>query len=214
MAPLRVVLADDHTLVRSGIRSLLEGMPNVQVVGEAGDGQTALALIEQHKPDVVLMDVAMPGLNGLDTLSRIHSDYPNVRVLILSMHTNEAYVNKALRFGAMGYLLKDAATIELELALQAIVRGDTYLSPAVSKQLVAGHVQRDESAPNPLTPRQREILQAIAEGNSTQQIAQKLKISVKTVEAHRAQLMDRLDIHEVAGLVRYAIKIGLITADG
>jgi len=213
MAPLRVVLADDHTLVRSGIRSLLEGMPNVVVVGEAGDGQTALNLIEQHKPDVVLMDVAMPGLNGLDTLSRIHSDYPDVRVLILSMHTNEAYVNKALRFGAKGYLLKDAATIELDLALQAIMKGDTYLSPAVSKQLVAGHVQRDEGTPNPLTPRQREILQAIAEGLSTQQIAQKFKISVKTVEAHRAQLMDRLDIHDVAGLVRYAIKIGLITAD-
>lgn len=214
MTPLRVVLADDHTLVRSGIRSLLEGMANVTVVGEAGDGLTALALIEKHKPDVVLMDVAMPGLNGLDTLARIHSDYPAVRVLILSMHTNEAYVNKALRYGAKGYLLKDAATIELELALQAIVKGDTYLSPAVSKQLVAGHVQRDEGQANPLTPRQREILQAIAEGNSTQQIAQKLKISVKTVEAHRAQLMDRLDIHEVAGLVRYAIKIGLITADG
>ncbi len=214
MPPLRILLADDHTLVRSGIRSLLQAMTNVQVVGEAGDGQTALTIIEQQTPDVVLMDVAMPGLNGLETLNRIRNDFPTVKVLILSMHTNEAYVSQALRYGAAGYLLKDAATIELELALQAVARGDTYLSPAVSKHLIAGHLQRDSVATaNALTPRQREILQSIAQGQTSQQIAQRLGISVKTVEAHRAQLMDRLDIHDVAGLVRYAIKIGLITAD-
>lgn len=214
MAPVRVLLADDHALVRSGIRSLLQSLDNVEVVGEAGDGDTALKLIEQLAPDIVLMDITMPGLNGLEALPRIRTAFPAVRVIILSMHTNEAYVSKALRSGAVGYLLKDAATIELELALQAVSRGDTYLSPAVSKQLIADHVRRDTpaAAADPLTPRQREILQAIAEGHTTQQIAQRLKISVKTVEAHRAQLMDRLDIHDVAGLVRYAIKIGLISA--
>lgn len=214
MASVRVLLADDHALVRSGIRSLLQSLDNVEVVGEAGDGDTALKLIEQLAPDIVLMDITMPGLNGLEALPRIRTAFPAVRVIILSMHTNEAYVSKALRSGAVGYLLKDAATIELELALQAVSRGDTYLSPAVSKQLIADHVRRDTpaAAADPLTPRQREILQAIAEGHTTQQIAQRLKISVKTVEAHRAQLMDRLDIHDVAGLVRYAIKIGLISA--
>lgn len=211
MATLRVLLADDHTLVRSGIRSLLQSLENVSVVGEAGDGLTALQLIEQLIPDVVLMDIAMPGLNGLETLTRIQAQFPRVRVIILSMHTNEAYISRALQSGAVGYLLKDAATVELELALQAVGRGDTYLSPAVSKQLIADHIQHSPQAM--LTPRQREILQAIAEGQTTQQIARRLEISVKTVEAHRAQLMDRLNIHDVAGLVRYALKIGLITTD-
>jgi DNA-binding NarL/FixJ family response regulator len=213
--PLRVLLADDHALVRSGIRSLLQALDTVSVVGEAGDGVTALQLIEQLQPEVVLMDIAMPGLNGLDTLAQIHDRFPAVRVIILSMHTNEAYVSKALRSGAMGYLIKDAATVELELALQAVARGDTYLSPAVSRQLITNHLQRDSQTPpvDPLTPRQRQILQAIAEGQTTQQMARALNISVKTVETHRAQLMARLGIHDVAGLVRYAIKIGLISAE-
>jgi len=215
MEPLRILLADDHALVRSGIRSLLQAIDNVSVVGEAGDGTTTLQLIEQLQPEVVLMDIAMPGLNGLDALTQIHAQFPAVRVIILSMHTNEAYVSKALRSGAVGYLIKDAATIELELALQAVAKGDTYLSPAVSKLLIANHLQRDsQPAPvDPLTPRQRQILQAIAEGQTTQQMARQLNISVKTVEAHRAQLMDRLGIHDIAGLVRYAIKTGLITAE-
>jgi DNA-binding NarL/FixJ family response regulator len=214
LPPLRVLLADDHALVRSGIRSLLQSLDNVTVVGEAGDGQAALELIGRVNPDVVLMDITMPAMNGLEALTRIAAEHPAVKVIVLSMHTNEAYISKALRSGAVGYMLKDAATVELELALQAVSRGDTYLSPAVSKQLVADHVRQkaQADAPEPLTPRQREILLAIAEGGTTQQIARQLNISVKTVEAHRAQLMDRLGIHDVAGLVRYAIKIGMISA--
>jgi DNA-binding NarL/FixJ family response regulator len=211
---VRVLLADDHTLVRAGLRKLLESIPAMEVVGEAGDGLALLELAERLRPDVVLMDIAMPGLNGLEATGRISRTWPEVRVLILSMHQNAEYVRQALRQGAAAYLLKDAAPLELELALAAVLRGETYLSPAVSKGVVSDYVQRlrsDEPAEDALTPRQREVLQLIAEGHSTKEIARRLDLSVKTVETHRTQLMRQLDIHEVAGLVRYAIRSGLVS---
>jgi DNA-binding NarL/FixJ family response regulator len=216
MPPIRVLLAEDHTLVRAGIRALLQNLATIEVVAEAGDGRDALHLIEVHQPDVVLMDIAMPGLNGLEAAARVAQQFPNVRVMMLSMHANEEYVWEALRTGAAGYLLKDAGPAELEFAVEAVARGDSYLSPAVSKHVVADYIQRVGSAPSSLerlTGRQREILQMIAEGHTTQEIAQALTISAKTVETHRAQLMERLDIHDVAGLVRYAIRMGLVTAN-
>jgi DNA-binding NarL/FixJ family response regulator len=213
MKPTRVLLADDHALVRAGIRSLLEKMPGIEVVAEASDGRVALELIAQHQPNVVLMDIAMPGLNGLESVARITREFFHVRVLILSMHANEEYVLQALRSGAAGYLLKDGAVPELELAIKAVAAGDTFLSPRISKAVISSYVERVPNHEEPadrLTPRQREILQLIAEGNSTKEIAFHLGISVKTVEAHRAQLMDRLDLHDVPGLVRYAMRRGLV----
>jgi DNA-binding NarL/FixJ family response regulator len=212
----RVLLVDDHTLVRAGIRSLLEKMPEVEVVAEAGDGRTALGLIQTYSPNLVLMDIAMSELNGLQATERIAREFPAVRVIILSMHANEEYVLQALRSGAAGYLLKDAATVELELAITAVMRGETYLSPAISKNVIEQYLARLKGEQTPaqnLTPRQREILQLIAEGKSTKEIAFVLGISIKTVEAHRSQLMDRLGIHDVAGLVRHAIRIGMISAE-
>jgi DNA-binding NarL/FixJ family response regulator len=216
MKSVRILLADDHTLVRAGIRSLLEELPDVRVVAEAGDGREALALIQAYQPDIALLDIAMPGLNGLDVASRVANDFPFVRVIILSMHATEEYVLRALRAGAAGYLLKDAATPELGLALAAVVRGETYLSPSVSRH-VTEYIRRvgetQISSLERLTPRQRDVLQLIAEGHTTRGIAQTLGISVKTVETHRAQLMERLDIHDIAGLVRYAVRMGLVFID-
>jgi DNA-binding NarL/FixJ family response regulator len=214
MNAVRVLLADDHTLVRAGLRKLLESMPDYQVVGEAGDGVALLELAATLRPNLVLMDIAMPGLNGLETTARLLKAQPDVRVLILSMHQNEEYVRRALRHGAVAYLLKDAAPLELELALTAVMRGETYLSPAVSKGVVNDYVQRlrgDDPSGEALSPRQREVLQLIAEGHSTKEIARRLDLSVKTVETHRSQLMKLLDIHEVAGLVRYAMRVGLVS---
>jgi len=214
MRPVRVLLADDHTLVRAGLRKLLESMSDFEVVGEAGDGLALLAMAEKLQPGLVLMDIAMPGLNGIEATARLVKAWPGIRVLILSMHQNEEYVRQALRHGAMAYLLKDAAPMELELALTAVLRGETYLSPAVSKGVVHDYVQRlrDEQQPgDSLSPRQREVLQLIAEGLSTKDIARRLDLSVKTVDTHRSQLMKQLDIHEVAGLVRYAMRAGLVS---
>lgn len=214
--PLRVVLAEDHTLVRAGLRSLLQQLENVTVVGEANDGREAVALAKTHHPDMILMDISMPGLNGLDATQQIRKELPEVRVLVLSMHSSEEHVMQALRAGASGYLLKESAPLELELALRSVGRGETYLSPPISRQVIEGYMQRVSQNKDPLaalSSRQREILQLIAEGSSSKEIARRLNLSVKTVETHRAQLMDRLQIHDVAGLVRFAIRIGLITAD-
>ncbi len=214
MRPVRVLLADDHTLVRAGLRKLLESMPDIEVVGEAGDGLALLELAEKLQPHLVLMDIAMPGLNGIEATARLVKSWPGIRVLILSMHQNEEYVRQTLRHGAVAYLLKDAAPMELELALAAVLRGETYLSPAVSKGVVNDYVLRlrgEDLAADPLSPRQREVLQLIAEGQSTKEIARRLDLSVKTVDTHRSQLMKQLDIHEVAGLVRYAMRVGLVS---
>lgn len=216
MKPLRVVLADDHTLVRAGLKMLLESMSEIEVVGEASSGLGALALVEQLQPDLVLMDIAMPTLNGLDATARLLKAWPEIRVLILSMHQNEEYVRQALRHGASGYMQKDAAPAELDLAIQAIRRGEIWLSPALTKGMLTEyvrHLRGDEPPQGRLTARQREVLQLVAEGRSTKDIARRLDISVKTVDTHRSQLMKQLDIHDVAGLVRYALREGLISPD-
>jgi DNA-binding NarL/FixJ family response regulator len=216
MKPIRVLLADDHSLLRAGLRALLSGFEGVEVVGEAGDGREALQLLKQLAPDVLMTDIAMPGLNGLEAAARVAQDFPEIRVLILSMHATEEYVLRALRAGAAGYLLKEADPTELELALRAVARGETYLTPSVSKHVITDYLMRlgDQStSADLLTPRQREILQLIAEGHSTKEIASLLHLSIKTVETHRAQLMERLDIRDVAGLVRYSIRIGLVCSD-
>jgi len=212
---IRVVLADDHALVRAGMRSLLGGMAQVEVVGEASSGEEALVLAERERPDVVLMDIAMKGITGLEAAARIRDQHPGVRVIILSMHSGEEYVLQALRAGAIGYLLKDAATGELELALRSVMRGESWLSPAVSRQVVEGYVQRAgaEAPPDVLTARQREVLRLVAGGKSTKEIAFFLNLSVKTVETHRAQIMERLGIRDVPGLVRYALRTGLVPPD-
>ncbi|MGH8722167.1 MAG: response regulator [Burkholderiales bacterium] len=212
MAKLRILLVDDHALVRAGMRSLLQDMADVEVVAEAGDGAEALAAAERERPDVVLMDIAMKGMNGLEAAARLRERQPGAKIIILSMHTSEEYVLLALRAGAAAYLIKDSATSELELALKCVMRGDTYLSPAISRQVVDGYVQRVGAGvnPDPLTPRQRDVLKRIAEGRSTKEIAFDLNLSVKTVETHRAQIMDRLGIRDVAGLVRYAMRTGLV----
>jgi DNA-binding NarL/FixJ family response regulator len=215
-SPIRVVLADDHALVRAGIRSLLGAMQDVQVVGEAASGEEALQLAERERPDVILMDIAMKGITGLEAAARVRERQPEVRVVILSMHSGEEYVLQALRAGAAGYLLKDAATGELELALRSVMRGESWLSPAVSRQVVAGYAQHlgGEVGPDVLTARQREVLKLVAAGKSTKEIAFLLNLSVKTVETHRAQIMDRLGIRDVAGLVRYALRTGLVPPEG
>lgn len=213
LATIRMLIADDHALVRAGIRALLQGLEGVEVVAEAGDGREALAGVESHRPDVLLTDIAMPRMNGLELAARVARDFAATRVIILSMHSSEEYACRALQSGAAGYLLKDSGLAELELAVRAVARGETYLSPAVSKHVIADYLDRTGAArdrPGALTPRQREILRLIAEGQTTKGIARRLDISVKTVEAHRAQLMDRLDIRDVAGLVRHALRIGLI----
>jgi DNA-binding NarL/FixJ family response regulator len=216
MDTIRLLLADDHRLMRAGLRALLQSLAHVQVVAEAGNGYEALQLAEQHQPDIVIMDIGMEGLNGLEATARMAKLTPAPRVIVLSMHANEEYVRRALQAGATGYLLKGAEPSELEFAIQAVMRGETYLTPAVSKQVVQDYLQGGAVKPDPLrdlTPRQREVLQLIAEGQSTKEIAYKLNLSVKTVEAHRGELMNRLDIHDVAGLVRFAIRTGLVTPD-
>ena len=214
-------MADDHVLVRAGFRALLESLEGIQIIAECSDGQEALRLIKVNQPDVALLDIAMPGLNGLEVAARVSKVCPDVAVLILSMHANEEYVAQALQAGAAGYLVKNAAPSELEVAIRSAARGETYLSPAVSTSVIAEYLRRvgdgdgseQTQTTDILTTRQREILQLIAEGHTKKEIAKMLNLSVKTVETHRSQLMDRLNIHDVPGLVRYAIRIGLISLD-
>lgn len=216
MNPVRVLLADDHKLVCAGMRLLLEGLEGVGVVAEAHDGREALGLIKAHRPDLVLMDVAMKGLNGLEAAAQVKKEFPETRVIILSMYSSEEHVLQALRAGASGYLLKDSATQDLELAIRMVMRGEIYLSPPISKQVIGDYLQRvshGEKSTDLITHRQREILQLIAEGRTTKEIGHRLHLSIKTIETHRAQLMDRLDIHDLAGLVRCAIRMGLVMLD-
>lgn len=213
---VRVLIADDHSILRAGLRALLTELPDTSVVADTGDGREVVELVKAHRPDIVLMDISLPGLNGLEATVRLTKEYPNTRVLILSMHSSEEYVVRALRSGAAGYLLKDAAPQELEFAIDAIRRGNTYLSPAISRHVIDDYLRRAEDHQLPLdqlTPRQREILQLIAEGKSTKDIAFILSVSVKTVETHRAQLMDRLQIFDIPGLVRLAVRTGLVSTE-
>ncbi len=217
MNPCRVLLADDHTLVRAGIRSLLNTIAGVEVVAEAKNGRQALGLAKLHQPDLVILDVSMPDLDGLETAGQIRQDFPNCRVIILSMHASPDFVVRAMQFGVAGYLLKDAAAGELETAIRAALRGDVYLSPQISKQVVEGYINRRREinqTANSLTPRQREVLRFIAGGANTKSIASWLDLSVKTVEAHRAELMRRLNIRDIPSLVKYALREGIISIDG
>ena len=216
MNPVRVLLADDHTLVRAGLRKLLEAMPNIEVIGEAADGLALLALAEQLQPELVLMDIAMPGLNGLEATARLRASSPHIQVLILSMHQNDEYVKQALRHGASAYLLKDAAPTELDIAIKSVLQGGIYLSAAVSKGVMTDYVERlrgEDLTTDILTARQMEVLKLLAQGQSSKDIARLLSLSTKTVDTHRSQLMKQLGVHEVTGLVRYAIRIGLVSSD-
>lgn len=213
-SPIRVLLADDHTLVRSGLRALLEGIAGVQVVAEAADGREALDLVETARPDVVVMDVTMSNLNGIEATAEIKKRHRGVKVLILSVHSSGDFVAQALQAGASGYLPKDSTTMELAFALRAVVSGETFLSPRVSGDLVERFIRSAGKGQNPLellTHRQRAILQLIAEGQTTKQIAAKLGVSSKTVESHRALLMERLGIHDIAGLALFAARVGLVS---
>lgn len=216
MKPIRVIIADDHALVRAGFRALLESMERVEVLAEAGDGRVVIELIRELHPDLLLLDLSMPGLNGFEVLKESSRDFPEVRVMVLTVHEEGEYAIRALREGAAGYLPKSAASTELKQAIYAVARGETYVSPEISRKTLLEFGKRssgDWIPPDKLSPRQREILTMIAEGRTTKDMAQSLNISVKTVEAHRAQLMDRLNIHDIATLVRYAIRMGLIKAD-
>lgn len=216
MNPIRVLIADDHDLFRAGVRSLLEKEPEIEVVGEAGTGRAALTFIETHPLDVVLMDILMPELNGLDAAARVAAKSPSVRVIMLSMNSAEEYVLQSLRSGAAGYLIKNATPVELVLAIKAVARGETFLCSAVSRHVMDAYLQRvggQKSSLERLTQRQREVLQLVTEGHSTKAIARMLDLSIKTVEMHRSQLMTTLDIHDIPGLVRYAIRVGLINPD-
>lgn len=213
--PLRLLLADDHTLVRAGLRTLLDGIPGIAVVAEADNGEQAVALAAEHRPDIALLDITMPGMNGLQAAERILRDLPGIRVVMLSMHAGEEYVTQALRLGVSGYLLKDAATLELQAALEAVSSGATYLSPRLTSQLLQakGLRQADAPAQPALSPRQIEVLKLLALGRSVKEIAFELQLSAKTVETHRAQIMEKLGMRDLASLVRYAIRTGLISAD-
>lgn len=216
MKPIRVLLADDHTLVRAGIRSLLETIEGVEVVAESGDGREALELISRHRPDLALLDIGMPGLNGIEIARQVGRASPKTKVIMLSIYDDKIHVTQAIRAGVAGYLLKGASVVELPLAVRAVMAGETYLTPKVSRFVVHGFLHEEAEGADPLeglTRRQREILQLIAEGRSTREIAAILELSVKTVETHRSRMMERLDIRDVPGLVRFAIRSGLVSSD-
>ena len=210
----RILLCDDHALVRAGFRALLNSIGEFDVVGEAGDGREAVQQARALEPDVVLMDIAMPEMNGLDAIARITQASPGTRVIVVSMHATEAYLVEALRAGAAGYVMKSTDGDELTRAIHDVMQGRLYLSPAVSQflaeGLLRGNLGEGQGEREALSARQREVLQLIAEGHPTRAIAKRLHLAVKTIEAHRAQIMQRLEIHDVAGLTRYAIRIGLV----
>jgi DNA-binding NarL/FixJ family response regulator len=212
MNPIRVLIADDHALVRGGIRALVEKIDDVVVVGEAGRGTEALDLVNTLNPGLILLDITMPDGSGFEVLDHVTKNYPEIKVIVLTVHEAVEYAKRAYARGAVGFLPKSAAPTELEQAIHTVVRGERYISPEISRNILfeisQGTTKEDLLAT--LSPRQREVLRLIAEGKTTKQIAHILEISVKTVETHRAQLMERLGIHDVAGLVRYAIIVGLL----
>lgn len=215
MNAIRMLLAEDHTIVRKGLRSLLDGAGGIQVVGEAADGREAVDKVRHLLPDVVVMDIAMPGLNGLEATRQIRKQFPKVKVLILTMHADEEHILQILQAGASGYVVKQDAPEELVSAVQTVDRGDLFLSPSISRTVIQEYIRRAEAMAGrvsfePLTPREREVLQLIAEGRPPREIAEILRISVKTVETHRAHLMRKLDARSTADLTRYAIRKGII----
>jgi DNA-binding NarL/FixJ family response regulator len=218
MAEIRVLLADDHTIVRKGLRSLLDREDRIAVVDEAGDGKETLQKVKQHLPDVVVMDIGMPILNGIEATRQIKKRFPKVKVLILTMHASEEYITEILKAGAAGYVLKQAAPAELISAIEAVCRGDSYLSPSICKKVIQGYGQMNGGGNEPagfdsLTEREREVMQLIAEGKSTRETANLLFISPKTVEVHRSHFMEKLGLNNTAEIVRYAIHKGIVDLD-
>jgi two-component system, NarL family, response regulator NreC len=215
--PIRIILADDHQIVRQGLRSMLEEVPDMEIIAEADNGRTVLKLAQELLPDVIIMDLSMPELNGIEATRQILSEAPEVKVIALSMHSDSLFVLNMIKSGASGYLLKECALEELVKAIRAVVDHKTYLSPEVSdiviRDLVAGWQTTNASAFSVLSPREREVLQLMAEGRSTNQIADGLCVSVKTVETHRKQVMTKLGIHSVAELTKYAIRQGLTSLE-
>ena len=213
---IRIIIVDDHALFRAGLKALLHALPDMKVVAEAEGGHEALRQIETHRPEVAVVDLSMPGLNGMTTTTRIVHSFPETRVLVLSMHADDEYARQALRAGATGYLLKAARRDELEQALRAVARGEQYLSPRIAQAGAPPSPSRagpDATPVERLTGRQREVLQLLAEGHKVRDIASRLGLSAKTVETHRSQIMQRLDIYDVPGLVRFAIRNGMVSAD-
>ena len=214
---IRVLLADDHKIIRQGLRSLLEKQQDIKVVGEAEDGRSAVRLAAETAPDVVIMDITMPDLNGAEATKQILSKSPDIKVVALSMHSDSLFVTEMLKSGAAGYLLKDCAFDELTKAIRTVIDNKNYLSPAISGVVLEDYIQRLSkvgfASPDVLSDREREVLQLMAEGYSTKKIAQKLHISVKTVETHRRQMMGKLDIHTIAELTKYAIRKGLTSLE-
>lgn len=217
MAKIRVLVADDHAIVREGVRMILARENDIEVVGEAGDGQQALELVGQLRPQVVIMDISMPGMGGIEATQLVRAQYPDVQVLALTMHEDETYVFQLLRAGAAGYVLKRAAAQDLVQAVRAAARGEAFLYPSVARKVVEDYLRRVETGEereryDGLTTREKEILTLIAQGLSNQQIAEKLYISIKTVQTHRAHILAKLGLHDRTELVRYAIRKGLIEA--
>jgi DNA-binding NarL/FixJ family response regulator len=214
---IRVLLADDHKIIRQGLRSLLEKQPDMEVVAEAEDGRNAVRLAGEMAPDVVIMDVTMPDLNGIEATKQILSKSPDIKIVALSMHSDASFVTEMLKSGAAGYLLKDCAFEELAKAIRTVLDNKNYLSPAISGVVLDDYILRLSktgfASPDILSDREREVLQLMAEGYSTKKIAQKLHISVKTVETHRRQMMNKLDIHTIAELTKYAIRKGLTSLE-
>ena len=213
----RILLVDDHKITRQGLRSLLEKENDMQVVAEAEEGRTAVRLVRELMPDLVIMDVSMPDMNGMEATRQIVAEFPAAKVIALSMHSDTLFATEMLKSGASGYLLKDCAFEELARAIRTVMDGKTYLSPSISSVVVEDYLHRlsktDFSNADVLTNREREVLQPLAEGKSTKQIALKLHISVKTVETHRRQIMEKLDIHSVAELTKYAIRKGFTSLE-
>ncbi len=212
---MKILLADDHTLFRAGLRALLSDIDGVQIVAEARDGAEAVELAASTEPDLAILDIAMPRLNGLAATEKIKAARPATRIIVLSMHLNEEYIRRALSAGADGYMVKDSAPSELTVALQAVMAGGNYLSPAAASLLIKQALpgMKGSDPLHMLSPRQVEVLRMVAEGNSTKEIARLLDLSPKTVDIHRAQVMQRLDIHDVAGLTRFAVRVGLVGTD-
>ncbi len=214
MDKIRLVLADDHTILRDGIRALLEDQPDMLVVGEAEDGRQTVQLTHELRPEIVLMDIGMPLLNGLEATRQIKRDHPDIQVLVLTMHENEEYIREVLAAGASGYVLKQAAASELVAAIRAVHRGEAVLSPAITRVVIQDYLRSEAAQPvtasNELTSREREVLQLIAEGHTSKEIAEMLYLSVKTVQAHRTSLMQKLDLHDRGDLIKYAIQKKII----
>lgn len=214
MDKIRLVLADDHTILRDGIRALLEDQSDMLVVGEAEDGRQTVQLTHELRPEIVLMDIGMPLLNGLEATRQIKRDHPDIQVLVLTMHENEEYIREVLAAGASGYVLKQAAASELVAAIRAVHRGEAVLSPVITRVVIQDYLRSEAAQPvtasNELTSREREVLQLIAEGHTSKEIAEMLYLSVKTVQAHRTSLMQKLDLHDRGDLIKYAIQKKII----